>query len=244
MAIKLFPGEEMRDIPSLSNYKATNFGRIISFRRYKDGKEVKQHKNPQNKYLQVIIRHDGKSCLRYVHRLVAETFCPNPDNKPCVNHLDESRDNNFARNLEWVTPKENSNYGYRAPVRRLAGIAKFHAEHPDRYAKSVLQRDATTNQILKIYDTAREAAAALGVQRKSVCNAAGSKDGKLLKGYKFEYFTDGKNGVRAEDKNGKTLGCFETIADAARKLNLDPVGISRVCWGKLHTYRGMVFSFL
>lgn len=49
----------------------------------------------------------------YVHRLVAELYIPNPDNLPEVNHKDENKLNPCAYNLEWCTPKYNSNYGNR-----------------------------------------------------------------------------------------------------------------------------------
>lgn len=51
-----------------------------------------------------------------VHRLVAEAFIPNPDNKPEVNHIDSNRANNEASNLEWVTHSENMRHSYNKGI--------------------------------------------------------------------------------------------------------------------------------
>ena len=62
-------------------------------------------------YNVVSLCKEGKKESHYVHRLVAEAFVPNPNNYPMVNHKDESRDNNEAKNLEWCTHQYNLNYG-------------------------------------------------------------------------------------------------------------------------------------
>ena len=63
----------------------------------------------KNKYLRVYMRHiSGKRLDRYIHRLVAEAFIPNPENKKYVDHLDFNRMNNKISNLQWITSKENN----------------------------------------------------------------------------------------------------------------------------------------
>lgn len=59
-----------------------------------------------------IINKDGKRKSPRIHRLVAETFIPNPNNKPCVNHIDGNKLNNKVKNLEWVTYSENNKHAH------------------------------------------------------------------------------------------------------------------------------------
>jgi hypothetical protein len=68
-------------------------------------------------YFGVVLYLDGKTKHCSIHRLVAKSFLPNPDNLPEVNHKDGNRLNNCVDNLEWVTAKQNTqhaiNYGSR-----------------------------------------------------------------------------------------------------------------------------------
>ena len=64
-------------------------------------------------YLKVGLCKNGRVDQLQLHRLVAESFIANPENKPQVNHKDENKLNNCVNNLEWSTAKENSNYGSR-----------------------------------------------------------------------------------------------------------------------------------
>lgn len=85
---------------SLDDYEITEDGKVYN---KKWGKYVKPQPNGAG-YLRVHIA--GK--MYFVHRLVAEKYVPNPENKPQVNHKDGNHLNNRADNLEWVTNRENS----------------------------------------------------------------------------------------------------------------------------------------
>ena len=107
-------------------YKVSNFGRILSLNYRNTGRaELMNPVDNGTGYLKVQLRKNKKTKTCLVHRLVAQTFIPNPENLPEVNHKDEDKTNNFVflnedgtvnkekSNLEWKSPKENSNHGTR-----------------------------------------------------------------------------------------------------------------------------------
>ena len=71
------------------------------------GKEIKQNINEKG-YPQVSLFYNGKDYCKRVHRILAELFIENPNNKPQVNHKDRNRSNYNLSNLEWNTAKENA----------------------------------------------------------------------------------------------------------------------------------------
>lgn len=75
-----------------------------------------------NDYCTVTCKYKGRYISRYVHRLIATTFIPNPENKPTVNHLDGNPENNALYNLEWATQKEQLEHA------RATGLCKNFGE--------------------------------------------------------------------------------------------------------------------
>ena len=110
-------------------YRVSNFGRILSLNYNHTGKPgLMNPSTDKDGYFKVELWKNRKPKTCYVHRLVAETFLENPENKPQVNHKIEGNKgkkinmvifntdgsiNKEKSTIEWVTPKENSNYATR-----------------------------------------------------------------------------------------------------------------------------------
>lgn len=101
-------------------YQVSNLGRVRSLDRVVEGKSssVRLHRGKilspgvnSTGYYMVVLHKDGGGRAYTVHRLVSNTFIPNPYNYPYVNHKDENKLNNSVDNLEWCTVKYNTNYG-------------------------------------------------------------------------------------------------------------------------------------
>ena len=97
-------------------YQVSNFGRVKSLGNgnSNNSKEriLKPSKNSKG-YFQVHLSKNGKSKMCKIHRLVAQTFIPNPNNLTEINHIDEDKTNNRVENLEYCTHEYNCNYGTR-----------------------------------------------------------------------------------------------------------------------------------
>ena len=124
------------------NYEVSNLGRV---RRIKSGcgtqaGRILHFLNHSNGYVIAPMSLNSKKYRRYVHRLVAEAFIPNPDNKPEVNHIDGNKRNNCVDNLEWVTRSENNTHMFRSG---LVDMDRF--KESKRKSKSETTRQRMSN---------------------------------------------------------------------------------------------------
>ena len=87
------------------NYSVSNKGRVRNDKR----ERMRKTYIDKDGYLFVVLFRNKSNVIYRVHKLVANAFIPNPDNKPCVDHIDTNKLNNNVDNLRWVTQKENCN---------------------------------------------------------------------------------------------------------------------------------------
>ena len=162
----------------LTNYEVSKDGLI----RNRKTKRILKGSDSGNGYIIVTLTVHGVAKKHYVHRLVALTFIPNPNNLPQVNHKDENKTNNSVDNLEWCTAKYNTNYGNRNRKIAQANRKNFEPPKPKRpnqigvnnpNAKKVVCIE--TGQVFNTYDEAADwcGGARFGIYR--CCNGKQKK---------------------------------------------------------------------
>lgn len=156
-------------------YEVSDLGRVRSLNYNHTG--VAKILNPRKNsggYLLVALFKDGKRNDMQVHRLVAQAFIPNPLNLDTVNHRDEGKTNNAANNLEWMSMKDNINYGTR---NKRAGEA---------LSKKVQMLDKQTGELLATFPSLMEAVRVTGINKGNISSCCKGKY-KSAGGFLWKY---------------------------------------------------------
>ena len=172
--------EEWKDIEGYEGlYMVSSEGRVkrLQSKGCKQERILKPINNGYG-YLRVTLFKDGKHITHRIHRLVANTFIPNPENKPEVNHIDEDKENNCVDNLEWCTRKYNCNHGTRT----------------ERSAKTQSKPVLAISKDKKSYlyfNSAKDAERLRGFNHSSIASCCRDKR-KTHKGYTWQYVEGGE----------------------------------------------------
>lgn len=171
-------------------YQVSNFGRVRSLDRIIES----EHRSPQfmkGNIKKVTRRDDGyeyavlykknKGKNKYIHRLVAKAFVPNPNKLPIINHIDENPSNNHPSNLEWCDHQYNLTYGDK--VQRVTN-SEGYKERTKRIRKPIYVIDKNGNK--KRFDSLTSAANELSLDQPSISACLRGRN-NTHKGYSFEY---------------------------------------------------------
>ena len=154
-------------------YQVSNLGRV---KRVTTGRILKGYKITGD-YLGVRLYKNNVGSMKKIHRLVAQVFIPNPENKPQVNHIDEDKTNNMVSNLEWMTAKENNNHGTR---NERAGKAISKSK-----SIPIIAINLKTGESQEFYGT-NECARQLGLHQSHITSVLKGKR-RQTGGYTFNY---------------------------------------------------------
>lgn len=192
--------EKWINIKDFENYRISSRGDI----KNKKNKKLVPHKK-SNGYLTITLSKNGFTKTFYIHRLVAECFIENKNNKPCVNHKDGVRSNNNIENLEWVTYSENSIHsykvlGYKIPKEIIEKRTKKFKENykmrdETKIKIGIKNRENSCKKVLcielkKEFSSAAKASEWLGLTKKTVCRAC--RNNKTSGGYHWKYIGEKK----------------------------------------------------
>ena len=183
--------EEWKDIQGFEGwYQISNYGNIKSLDRFSPGKN-NSVRHLKGAFMKLNIDTNGyhiiclyKNKIRYdfkVHRLVAQTFIPNPDNLPEVNHIDGNKLNNHVDNLEWVTRQDNCIH------RQQTGLGDIEAATIAKY-KPIISTNLTTGEQLEFNSLTEASQFLIGCTVKGISKVLRG-GAKTHRGYTFEYKT-------------------------------------------------------
>ena len=164
-------------------YEVSNTGKIKS----NISNKILKPYETSNGYLQHCLYLNNVKHRVYVHRLVAENFIPNPENKGTVNHIDENKKNNNVSNLEWCTQLENLLYGTGNERRK-------HTRNKNHKMEKMVDVFTIDNEYLGTFRSLKIASILLNANESAISGCCiGRKNCKTVNGYVFRHRKEGDN---------------------------------------------------
>lgn len=203
--------EIWKDIPEWKGvYQASSFGRIKSLQRVvvcRNGinmsvsEKIMQPCLNTHGYYIVLFKNKGRKKTSTVHRLIAETFIQNTENKRTVNHKNGIKIDNRLENLEWATMKENNIHAYEIGLKKIPNGKDCHwlygkTGKNSLVSKSIIQMDLN-GKIIKKYDSLIDAVRDIGLRDSSGITKCAQGKLKSSGGYKWRF---SKNKQKNENK--------------------------------------------
>ncbi len=179
--------KEWKPIKGFEGYFINELGEVKSTRTYKGTKEriLTPSKNQQG-YITYNLMRFGRVYRRTLHRLLMENFKRNPNNLPCINHIDGDILNNSLDNLEWCTYSHNNKEAYRLGLKKPAWSGKVDKEHPNSKCVNQYSLDGT---FIKKWDCISTIEKQLGISVTSICNCCSGRSKRAGK-YIWRYVNE------------------------------------------------------
>ena len=244
-----FDGEVWKDVVGYEGlYMISSYGRVkrlgrysidvMGRRMYYEERILKKHISKTTGYPNVNLSKDGKAYTYNVHSLIADAFIPNPDNLPCINHIDEVRSNSVLSNLERCTYLYNNTYGAAKEKRNSTWQSR---------KKAIIQYDLNGN-IIAIHNKSlaqikREfgysVSGCVHGNKKTAGGFIWKKEGEipLIKEWKYYNLP-----IIMYDYDGNIIAKFEKgLEDIKRTTDFDIDNIRGCIKGKSKTSQGYVW---
>lgn len=148
-------------------YKISNKGNLKHYTK-RFGWRVLKNTHKHGWYFNVVLRNKDAVKSVKIHRLVAETFIPNPNHYNCVNHIDMNKQNNRVENLEWCSQKENNLKARKEKPEMLLGMINYNKFiRPRKICQYSLN-----HEFIAEYNNAKEASDITGVCSRNINQVA------------------------------------------------------------------------
>jgi hypothetical protein len=201
--------EIWKDIENYNGlYQVSNYGKIRSYMRKGKGNYINETPKTliqstgtdKNAYFRVSLRSNGKTDVKMVHRIVAETFIENANKFPCVNHIDGNKHNNRVENLEWCTHKANTQHAVKLGLRKCWNKGKkgiYSKETLQKMSESRIGVTSSTavkidqfdmyGNYIKTWESANQASKELGIDRRKISLCCRGVKYKKTGGFVWKY---------------------------------------------------------